>query len=75
MNISKFWVQYADESTALELNNILRALNAKPLVAYTRDITKGLLAAAPYTEANSTPMYRVRILNILPKDMLEVSIY
>ncbi|CAB3245863.1 unnamed protein product [Arctia plantaginis] len=72
VNVSKFWVQYADESTALELKNILRELNAKPLVAYTGDVTKGLLAAAPYTDANSTRMYRVRVLNTLPKDMLDV---
>ncbi|XP_075982903.1 tudor domain containing 9 protein spindle E [Anticarsia gemmatalis] len=72
-NLSKFWVQYADESTAQELNSIQSALNNKPLLAYTGPVSKGMLLAAPYTEASGTTICRVRVLNKLPKDMLELT--
>ncbi|CAD0203892.1 unnamed protein product [Chrysodeixis includens] len=71
-SINKFWVQYGDESTALELAGIQRALNAAPLLAHTGGHCTARLLAAPYTQAGQTEIYRVRVLKLLPNDMLEV---
>ncbi|XP_047033672.1 probable ATP-dependent RNA helicase spindle-E isoform X2 [Helicoverpa zea] len=71
-SISKFWVQYADESTATELCAIQTALNTGPLVAHTAALAPGDLVAAPYTDAGRTEICRVRVRALLPRDMIEV---
>lgn len=72
VNVSNFWVQYAEESTDQELHSVQRALNSSALMTYTGTVNKGMLLAAPYTDATATAMYRVRVINLLPRDMFEV---
>ncbi|KAM3962437.1 tudor domain containing 9 protein spindle E [Aphomia sociella] len=69
--VSKFWVQYDDESTASDLNRIQRELNSGQL-APLNDTEAGKLCAAPYSSTGDTALYRARVLTVLPRDMLEV---
>ncbi|KAJ8723946.1 hypothetical protein PYW07_007926 [Mythimna separata] len=71
-SISKFWVQYGDESTASELRAIKSALNQSPLIAHTDALVPGDILAAPYADGGTTEICRVRILGLLPRDMVEV---
>ncbi|XP_034834084.1 probable ATP-dependent RNA helicase spindle-E [Maniola hyperantus] len=73
INIGRFWVQYADESTASELRMIQVTLNRKPLLAYTHSVAVDTLVAAPYSDANGTLLFRARVTRLLPKEMVEVS--
>lgn len=70
--MSRFWAQYDDESTASDLRQINRELNSGTLLAYTGPVEPGEHYAAPYVDANGTSTYRVRVIKLLPKDMLEV---
>ncbi|XP_045519372.1 probable ATP-dependent RNA helicase spindle-E [Pieris brassicae] len=72
INVGKFWVQYADESTACELRLIQQKLNRKPLTPCSGSPAIDMLVAAPYLDASGTKMYRARISRLLSKDMLEV---
>ncbi|XP_013171047.1 PREDICTED: probable ATP-dependent RNA helicase spindle-E [Papilio xuthus] len=72
ISVSKFWVQYDDESTATELRQIEAALNRGTLLASAGGERAGVLRAAPYVSAAGTSFYRARIVNTLPRDMLEV---
>ncbi|XP_059053165.1 probable ATP-dependent RNA helicase spindle-E [Achroia grisella] len=71
-SVSKFWAQYDDESTVCELRQIRQELNRAPLLAYTGDVATGQWYAAPYTGPEGTELHRVRILSMLPRDMIEV---
>ncbi|XP_026760545.2 probable ATP-dependent RNA helicase spindle-E [Galleria mellonella] len=70
--VSKFWAQYDDESTAIDLQQIQQALNHAPLIANTSDVVVGRMYAAPYTEPDGTALYRARVLSLLPRDMVEL---
>ncbi|KAG6449953.1 hypothetical protein O3G_MSEX006321 [Manduca sexta] len=72
IDVNKFWARYDDESTASDLRDITLALNSRPLLAPTHSLAVGELLAAPYTDAAGTTVHRVRLLKILPRDMLEV---
>ncbi|XP_022817676.1 probable ATP-dependent RNA helicase spindle-E [Spodoptera litura] len=71
-SINKFYVQYADESTERELHTIQSALNKSTLLAHTGPVVAGNILAAPYTEAGSTQICRVRVMALLPREMVEV---
>ncbi|XP_012544435.2 probable ATP-dependent RNA helicase spindle-E [Bombyx mandarina] len=73
VNVGKFWVQYDDESTAAELRLIQYALNHGPLLTHTGDVSADEIYAAPYADASGTVMCRVRVLKLLPMDMVEVA--
>lgn len=73
-SINKFFVQYADESTERELHTIQSALNKSTLLAHTGPVVAGDILAAPYTEAGTTQMCRVRVMALLPREMVEVYI-
>ncbi|CAK1583629.1 unnamed protein product [Parnassius mnemosyne] len=72
ISVSKFWVQYDDESTACELRQIQAALNRGSLLAVAGAVRVGSLLAAPYADATGTAFYRARVTALLPRDMLEV---
>ncbi|XP_052744057.1 probable ATP-dependent RNA helicase spindle-E isoform X2 [Bicyclus anynana] len=72
VNVGRFWVQYADDSTASELRLIQGMLNRKSMFAYTDDVTEDALVAAPYVDATGSMMYRARVTRLLPKNMMEV---
>ncbi|XP_039757557.1 probable ATP-dependent RNA helicase spindle-E [Pararge aegeria] len=72
VNIGRFWVQYADDSTSSELRLIQTSLNRKPLLSYTSAVAVDALVAAPYSDANGTLLFRARITRLLPNSMMEV---
>ncbi|XP_045776416.1 probable ATP-dependent RNA helicase spindle-E [Maniola jurtina] len=72
INVGRFWVQYADQSTASELQMIQFTLNRKPLLAFTHSVAVDTLVAAPYSDANGTLLFRARVTRLLPKEMVEV---
>lgn len=72
INVGRFWAQYDDESTMSDMRQIHRALNTGSLLAYTGPVAPGDHYAAPYVDSNGTSTYRVRVLKLLPKDMLEI---
>ncbi|KAL0869154.1 hypothetical protein ABMA27_007445 [Loxostege sticticalis] len=72
MSVSRFFVQYDDESTASELHQIQRALNGPHLLAYTGPVQPGDIFAGPRTDASGTSIYRVQVKKILPREMVEV---
>ncbi|KAJ2944742.1 hypothetical protein O0L34_g1630 [Tuta absoluta] len=72
INVGRFWVQHGDESTASELRQIQAALNRSKLIANTGAVAAGELYAGPFVDTQGTTMHRVRVLRLLPRDMVEV---
>ncbi|KAI5643103.1 tudor domain-containing protein [Phthorimaea operculella] len=72
INVGRFWVQHGDESTANELRQIQAALNRTKLIANTGPVSVGEIYAGPFVGAQGTTMHRVRVLRLLPRDMVEV---
>lgn len=72
ISVSKFWVQYDDESTEAELRQIEAELNRGGLLASAGE-RPGALCAAPYASAAGTSFYRARVLALHNRDMLEVT--
>ncbi|XP_028166135.1 probable ATP-dependent RNA helicase spindle-E [Ostrinia furnacalis] len=71
-SISRFFVQYDDDSTAAELREIHNSLNGPHLLVYTGPVQVGDVYAGPRSDNKGTSYCRVQVKKVLPRDMVEV---
>lgn len=75
INCGHFWIQNDEDGETTKLKAIGKNLQCQ-LLPITEQISSGDLFAAPYEDADGrTDMYRVRVVNLMPNDMVWVSVF